>query len=118
MKQRPDVKLVSVPQFDLEARKASAPGCGETPRELTMLRSNWLHPSLPRTSSRLTVRWTRRLEAQLRNNRMAPLRNATHERFAQELTSQAIDANTNVHYLVSDKPMTEEERAAEYVTEN
>jgi len=67
MKQRPDVKLVSVPQFDLEARKASAPGCGETPRELTMLRSNWLHPSLPRTSSRLTVRWTRRLEAQLRN---------------------------------------------------
>jgi hypothetical protein len=49
---------------------------------------------------------------------MAPLRNATHERFAQELTSQAIDANTNVHYLVSDKPMTEQERAAEYVTEN
>ena len=32
--------------------------------------------------------------------------------------SQAIDATTNVHYFVSDKPMTEEEWAAECVTEH
>ena len=32
--------------------------------------------------------------------------------------SQAFDATTNVHYFVSDKPMTEEEWAERYVTEH
>ena len=32
--------------------------------------------------------------------------------------SQAIDTNTNVHYFVSDKPMTEEEWVAKHVTEH
>ena len=32
--------------------------------------------------------------------------------------SQAINANTNVHYFVSDKPMSDEEWAEKYVTEH
>ena len=32
--------------------------------------------------------------------------------------SQAIDANTNVHYFVSDKPMSDEEWTETFVTEH
>ena len=32
--------------------------------------------------------------------------------------SQAIDATNNVHYFVSDQPMTEEEWVAKFVTEH